>query len=105
MVVAPEVKFDYKSDLTCFGGVRPWLRSAEQWPRCGNAGCANHLQFLFQVDFRFVPAEALFLAGGGICPPLRRANSLHSLTTEMSCVVVAFAGVDRTEQVAADVHL
>jgi hypothetical protein len=66
MVVAPEVKFDFKSDLTCFGGVRPWLRSAEQWPRCGNAGCANYLHFLFQVDFRFVPAEALPLAGGGI---------------------------------------
>jgi hypothetical protein len=88
MVVAPEVKFDHKSDLTCFGGMRPWLRSAEQWPRCGNAGCANNLWFLFQVDFRFVPAEALFLAGGGIHAHHCDALARPATATYTSCAAV-----------------
>jgi hypothetical protein len=58
VIEAPEFKFDHKTDLTCFGGVRPWLRKDEEWPRCGEEGCERLLQFFLQLDCRFLPDEA-----------------------------------------------
>ncbi|ELR12851.1 uncharacterized protein ACA1_094080 [Acanthamoeba castellanii str. Neff] len=57
-IEAPEFRFDHRTDLTCFGGVRPWLRKDEEWPRCSNRDCTHQLQFFLQVDFRFAPDEA-----------------------------------------------
>ena len=61
----PEFRFDHRTDLTCFGGVRPWLRKDEEWPRCGH--CSQPLQFFFQIDFRHLPPQAARqYAGGGM---------------------------------------
>jgi hypothetical protein len=69
-VEAPEFKFDHKADLTCFGGVRPWLRKDEEWPRCTKDTCESQLlQFFFQIDFRFVPEEARKFVGDGTLNP------------------------------------
>lgn len=57
-IEAPGLKFDHRTDLTCFGGVRPWLRHGEAWPRCGNGDCTQLMQFFLQIDFRFAPVEA-----------------------------------------------
>jgi hypothetical protein len=58
-IEAPEFKFDHRADLTCFGGVRPWLGHNEEWPRCKNGTCGGRsLQFFLQIDFRFAPDEA-----------------------------------------------
>jgi hypothetical protein len=107
-IEAPGFKFDHRTDLTCFGGVRPWLRHGEAWPRCGNGDCRQQMQFFLQVDFRFAPEEARQkFVGDSACS--HRVNvAMQRLPDTCVCGVCGAACAlcaVRCEQVAADVRL